>query len=773
MEKEIEYIKGAHQKFEDIFNDMIGNNIQITSPILDENKKQMKKFLIYADFTASGKGLNKIENFIKNKVLPAYANVHSTVGHCAEITSNYLNDAKTKLRKYTHATGNYSVIFHGQGATGGVHKLIEVLSIKKYISFYNDLETTFKIKEEYGDKIYDHLKDSLIKRIKSQFKELFVDINFFYKIKVRHENKIKYVQKCTLCNEIIEKEGYHKHILKDSHIQKKKEYENNPNNEKWKFFDTNNDFIEEIRKNYDINAKESFLKLINDYKRFKPVVFYSLYEHNSNSLSWRETQSEIVLVQGDCDNFYHNLNAQLEKYKDSYIKIGSFTAASNITGLLLDVDRIALIMHKAKGFAFFDYAAGAPYLKIDVKKALKYDYRDMLKFKPLNNNELNLCFKDGVFFSPHKFIGGPNTPGVLITHDRIYRNHLKPSQPGGGTVEFVFDDEIDYLQDIELKEESGTPNIIGGIRIGLMLSAMGEVYPHRDILNKEECFIDKFINELESVPNLYILHDKLLRKKPHIPIFSLMISFGKKFLHPNYVCALLNDLFGIQSRPGCSCAPNYGKFLLGFDKDRNFEELRKIMKQGKDIFKPGYIRLNLPYFYPDYIIEYIIDSIKLICEYGHLLLGLYQYNISSGKFYHYTQKNFNNLENNSNKLEFDAKENKENYKLTKQELNKILEETKKYLRSHEFLKEIFHLSLKERLKYERFGEDENYRWFCVFFDVENLLKRLNQLENKDFENSDEINKLCEDFQKEAEKRKNDWKMKYQEDDENSMLDYIE
>ena len=222
MEKEIEYIKGAHQKFEDIFNDMIGNNIQITSPILDENKKQMKKFLIYADFTASGKGLNKIENFIKNKVLPAYANVHSTVGHCAEITSNYLNDAKTKLRKYTHATGNYSVIFHGQGATGGVHKLIEVLSIKKYISFYNDLETTFKIKEEYGDKIYDHLKDSLIKRIKSQFKELFVDINFFYKIKVRHENKIKYVQKCTLCNEIIEKEGYHKHILKDSHIQKKK-----------------------------------------------------------------------------------------------------------------------------------------------------------------------------------------------------------------------------------------------------------------------------------------------------------------------------------------------------------------------------------------------------------------------------------------------------------------------------------------------------------------------------------------------------------------------
>ena len=263
----VDYPKEAQKKFDDIFNDMIGNNIQIISPILDEENNQMKKFLIYADFTASGKGLNKIENFIKYQVLPTYANVHSTVGHCAEITSKYLTEAKKKLRIFTHATGNYSIIFHGQGATGGVHKLIEVLSIKKYESFYNDLETAFKIKEEYGNNIYDNLNDSLIKRIKSQFKELFVDINFFYKIKVQHENKYKYVQKCTLCNKIIEKEGYHKHILTDLHRTNKVKYENSPNSKDWQFFDNNIDFIEEIRKNYDMNTKESILKLINDYKK--------------------------------------------------------------------------------------------------------------------------------------------------------------------------------------------------------------------------------------------------------------------------------------------------------------------------------------------------------------------------------------------------------------------------------------------------------------------------------------------------------------------------
>ena len=136
-----------------IFNDMIGNNIQFDSPVKNEKGVNMKKFLIYNDFTASGKGLKEIEKFIQDQVLPTYANVHSTVGHCAEITTNYLKESKDILRNYTNAHGNYSIIFHGQGATGGVHKLLEILSIKKYELFYQNLETAYQLIQKYGDKI--------------------------------------------------------------------------------------------------------------------------------------------------------------------------------------------------------------------------------------------------------------------------------------------------------------------------------------------------------------------------------------------------------------------------------------------------------------------------------------------------------------------------------------------------------------------------------------------------------------------------------------------
>ena len=160
---------------------MIGNNIQFESPFRDENGNPMKKSLIYYDFTASGKSLKSLESFIENQVLPTYANVHSTVGYNAEITSKYLYEAKEILRKYTNAYGNYSIIFHDQGATGGVHKLIEVLSIKKYKAFYEDLKTAFELKQVYGNEIISNLKDNLIKKIKDKFNELFININFCFK----------------------------------------------------------------------------------------------------------------------------------------------------------------------------------------------------------------------------------------------------------------------------------------------------------------------------------------------------------------------------------------------------------------------------------------------------------------------------------------------------------------------------------------------------------------------------------------------------------------
>jgi len=762
--------ESSQKLFDNMFNDMIGNNLQFESPIKNEKGEFMKKYLIYTDFTASGKGLRKLEEFISKQVLPTYANVHSTVGHCAEITSHYMHEAKNILRNYTNANGYYSVIFHGQGATGGVHKLIELLSIKKYVAFYNNLKNAFEAKTKFGNNIVEDLNNGLINKIKEQFIELFININFCFKLKQNESNQIK----CILCQKTLENEGdYHRHAQEEEHRQNLEKYNENFEKELFEMHEQPiTDFIDIIRKNYNVSSNKSILKLIDDYQKFKPVVFYSLYEHNSNSLSWRETQCEIVLIDGECEQFYENLQNSLDEYRNSYIKIGSFTASSNITGLLLDVDRIASMIHKENGFVFFDYAAGAPYLKIDLTDPLPQDYRDLLHFKKLNENELRTCFKDGLFFSPHKFIGGPNTPGVLIAHDRIYRNQLKPTQPGGGTVNYVYNNTIDYIQDAELKEESGTPNIIGSIRLGLMISVMSKI-PHKDILLKEEEYIDLFLNKLGKLPNLHILHNNLLKNNPHIPVFSFMISFDGKFLHPNYVCALLNDLFGIQSRPGCSCAPNYGKYLLGFDKDEEkFKSLEKLIQEGKDIFKPGYTRLNLPFFYPEYIIEYVIDAIKLICEYGNLLLGLYNYDIKSGKFYYFNSStlpyslNLFNFDENLQKNLYDKKNRK---LISQKELKKTFEETRQYIMSRVFLKKTFYIEknvIKEKRSYLDFGENENVRWFCIFKDVKGILKKIffMELYSNNFINlssDEEIQDLMKKLGEKEEQKRNNWSVLYQ------------
>ena len=721
-----------------LFNDMIGNNIQLDSPIKDKDNNNMKHFLIYTDFTASGKGLKHLEQFIAKQVLPTYANVHSTVGHCAEKTSKYFSESKDILRNYTNAYGNYSIIFHGQGTTGGIHKLIEVLSIKKYELFYSNLETAYKIRENFfknyepNKSKFELLCADLIKKIKNQFKELFLGINFCYKIK---END-KCLMRCMLCKKDVESEGgYHKHMKEESHLLNKSIYENNPGMELLQIHGgekISEDFIDIIRKKYDISSKDFISNLINDYKKFKPIIFYSLYEHNSNSLSWRETQCEICVINSEFNNLYSSLENKLKEYKNNYIKIGSFTAVSNITGLLLDVDVISIIMHKYNGFAFFDYASGSPYLQMDMNDPLPDNYRKSLGFVKLNDYERRYCFKDGIFFSPHKSIGGPNTPGVLITHDRIYRNQLKPTQPGGGTVNFVYKNWIDYIQDVEFKEESGTPNIIGGIRLGLTFLIRQKI-PHSFVVKRDELYNKLFREELENVFNLYILDHKLLRDKPHIPVYAFMISYGEKFFHPNFVCALLTDLFGIQSRPGCSCAPTYGQLLLGFDKDpSNFKLFQTVIYEGNELFKPGYIRLNLPYFYPEYIIKYVIKAIKFICEYGHLFISLYKYNIKSGKFWFYNFKEEGlclrlfGFENNLPDSD-DFYENRHMCNISSEGLDNVYNQIEKYVNSGDIYREMFYLKdqyIMPRLKDYDFGEWEKVRWFVKLKDVQDYLVKM-------------------------------------------------
>ena len=227
MNDEEKAVENTKKYLNDIYQDMIGKDIQFESPIKDENNKQIKKFIIYADFTASGKGLNSIENIIQKQVLPTYANVHSTVGFCAEITSNFMRESKDKLRKYTNSYGNYSIIFHGQGATGGVHKLIELLNIKKYEMFYDKLKTVYEIKAVYGNQIVESLKNSLIREIKEQFEELFINTNFCYKVK--DEKTEKYIIKCILCDKDVKNEGdYNRHAQESAHQKHLKQHRENP-----------------------------------------------------------------------------------------------------------------------------------------------------------------------------------------------------------------------------------------------------------------------------------------------------------------------------------------------------------------------------------------------------------------------------------------------------------------------------------------------------------------------------------------------------------------
>ena len=756
-----------------LFADMIGNDIEYESPFKDEENKNLKKYLIYSDFTSSGKGLNYIETFIKNEILPTYANVHLTIGLCAERTAKFFEEAREILREYVQANENYSIIFHGQGTTGGVHKLIEMLNIKKYEEFYILLEKAYKIREKFNKYFYEKDKfwiicDDLVKQIELYFKELFVEINFCAHFRENGKNKTK----CILCNKDVGSEGgYNIHINEDLHKKNKQYYDKFPNalfkiHENIYIYD----FIDLIKINYQ--NKDNYLsKLIDDYEKFKPVIFYSLFEHNSNSLSWISTKCEINIIDSETeDDFYDKLESKLIYNNNRYIKIGSFTACSNITGLLFDVDRICFLMHKYNGFAFFDYASGAPYLQINTSGPLPDDYRELLKFKKLNNEEKQICFKDGFFFSPHKFLGGPNTPGVLIMHDRIHRNQIKPTQPGGGTVHFVYKDFINYIKDSEVKEESGTPNIIGTIRIGLIINLRKEI-SHKYIIERDEYYIKLFKTELGGISNLYILHDKHLKNKVHLPVYAFMISYDNKFLHPNFICALLNDLFGIQSRPGASCSPNYARILLGFDKDKNkFNSLLKLSFNGFGIFKPGYCRLNLPYFYPEYFIKYIIKCIKFVCNFGHLFLGLYEYEIKSGKFFFHDYKtNIIDL----NKININQCKSIQLYSdghkktISSEDLDIVYNNVLNYLQKKLILDTFL---VKEKklfpvIKEYEFGIYENARWFLTFADIKNYLVTLYKTyklgikdENlNDYIQKDKIKRIV---------RMDDWSIKYQNENIN-------
>lgn len=448
----------------------------------------------YADYTASGRSLSFIEDYIREVVLPLYANTHTEASGTGLQTSKFREDARKIIGRCLNTSDEYAVIFVGSGCTGAIDRMIRVLGL----SIPDTLE------EQY------HLTDA-------------------------------------------------------------------------------------------IPAEE------------RPVVFIGPFEHHSNELPWRESIADVVKIGEDADGHIDQvqLEAELKRYQHRPLKIGSFSAASNVTGILSDTRGIATLLHQHGALSFWDFAAAAPYISMDVQ--------------PSDNPD---AYKDAVFISVHKLIGGPGTPGLLIARKDLFKNAV-PAVPGGGTVSFVRLDSHEYLADIEHREEGGTPSIVGSIRAGLVFQLKDAVGSKR-IRSLEEGLIERAIASWSANPALEILGNP---DADRLSIVSFVVKHGGQYLHHNFVVAVLNDLFGIQSRGGCSCAGPYGHALLGID-DQHSEEISNEVALGCEGIKPGWIRVNFNYFISDSVFEFITEAVNLVATHGWKLLPWYRFDTATAEWVH-------------------------------------------------------------------------------------------------------------------------------------------
>jgi selenocysteine lyase/cysteine desulfurase len=341
----------------------------------------------------------------------------------------------------------------------------------------------------------------------------------------------------------------------------------------------------------------------------RPVVFIGPFEHHSNELPWRESIADVVVIPEDPDGHIDQdrLEAELARHRDRPLKIGSFSAASNVTGILTDARAISALLHRHGALACWDFAAAAPYVEIDVGD----------------------CGYDAVFISPHKFVGGPGTPGVLVVRRDLLRNRV-PTVPGGGTVDYVNPSEHHYIADPAHREEGGTPAIVESIRAGLVFGLKQAVGVDA-IRAHEEYFLHRAIAAWRGHPNIEILGNL---GADRLSILSFVVRRpGGRYLHHNFVVALLNDLFGIQSRGGCSCAGPYGHRLLGIDIERSHRFEREILG-GCEGIKPGWVRVSFNYFISEAVFAYILEAVAFVATHGWTLLPQYRFDPYRGLWRH-------------------------------------------------------------------------------------------------------------------------------------------
>lgn len=447
--------------------------------------------IVYADYTASGRSLDFVEDLIRRHVLPRYANTHTESSGTGLWSTRLREQARRLIRDSVGGTDDDLVIFTGSGATAAINKLVGILELR--------------LPERY-----------------------------------------------LLAN--------------------------------------------------PIPAAE------------RPVVFIGPYEHHSNELPWRESVADVVVIDDDTDGHIDlaHLSRELRRFANRPLLIGSFSAASNVTGVLTDTDRIASLLHEHGALSFWDYAAAAPYVPIRMRESA-----------PGRGDH-----KDAIFLSPHKFVGGPQTPGVLVVRRELVCNPV-PTAPGGGTVAFVDPLGHRYLDDPVAREEGGTPAIVESIRAGLVFAIKDAV--GTDVIQaRERRLWHEAMTRWGGHPDIQVLGH------PHadrLSIVSFRIQAGDKHLHHNFVVAVLNDLFGVQSRGGCSCAGPYGHRLLGIDPAHSHAYEREI-ERGCEGIKPGWVRINFNYFITDTVRDYLIDAVELIADHGHRLLPDYHFDPHTGLWHH-------------------------------------------------------------------------------------------------------------------------------------------
>ncbi|HEY8364543.1 MAG TPA: aminotransferase class V-fold PLP-dependent enzyme, partial [Haloplasmataceae bacterium] len=409
----------------------------------------------------------------------------------------------------------------------------------------------------------------------------------------------------------------------------------------------------------------------------------SPYEHHSNYLIWKESFADVVEIclseSGEFD--YEDLENKLKFYHDR-VKIGSFSAASNITGIKTDVYRVAKLMHQHKGLVFFDFACSAPYVEI-------------------NMNKDEESYFDALFFSPHKFVGGPGSSGILIINKNIYNNLYPPTIAGGGTVQFVSPYCYSFVSDVEVRENAGTPGILQIIKASLALEVK-HLVGVKKIITIEEKMIDKAITTLSKESNFIIYGPKDPKKR--ISILSFNIKHGSFLLHHRFVSKLLNDLFGIQSRAGCACAGPYAHRLLRIDREKS-QALEEALKEY-EVLRPGFVRINFHYLMSEEEVDYIIEALKFVSQFGHLFLSQYYVNLKKGFWKHNYLPEYNPIIDT-----FGIKECLENTV----QLNHLSIPKKKVFK--EYLDEAHrlanHLMINNKPNYLQFNEPkyEQLRWF--------------------------------------------------------------